>query len=107
MCDHVAFPQAAAAAPLWQERRFWYAPAPSRLLKAVAAAARGAAAAFDLRLRQPGLAYLLDHRVRSGMHCHSHRAHGSCLPPFATLTERALCQVQCKLCIVPSAAPLP
>ncbi len=63
MHGHVAGPQAAAAAPLWQERRFWYAPAPSRLLMAVAAAARGAA--FDLRMRQPALAYLLDHRVRA------------------------------------------
>lgn len=52
--------------PAWQRRRFWYAPAPSRLLLAARIAGVGmtAVAVFSMQLDVPSLAYLLDHQVR-------------------------------------------
>lgn len=54
---------ASSAAAPWQRRRFWYSPAPSRLLAGVAVEVGGSTAVFTLQLQAPSLAYLRDHQV--------------------------------------------
>lgn len=52
--------------PVWQKRRFWYAPAPHPILTQ-AASWTGASSSlvFGIQLQQPRLAYLTDHQVRN------------------------------------------
>lgn len=50
--------------PVWQRRRFWYAPPPHALLRqAISWTTADASIVFGLQLQQPRLAYLWDHQV--------------------------------------------
>jgi hypothetical protein len=53
----------AHAGPVWQQRRFWYSPAPHRF--AQRAAYSGGSTVMETDLSAPTLAYLWDHQVMS------------------------------------------
>lgn len=62
-CLKLMLMTSAHAGPVWQQRRFWYSPAPHRF--AQRAAYSGGSTVMETDLSAPTLAYLWDHQVMS------------------------------------------